>query len=82
MIRKLLLSATLLICTSFAAHADIIEGDWTRPNGTVVTFKKCAAAYCAIVKTGKFAGQQAGSAATSRRRNRTSSRRSPRQSAK
>ena len=61
MIRKLLLSATLLLCTSFAAQADMIEADWTRPNGTVVTFKKCGAAYCAIVKTGKFAGQKAGS---------------------
>jgi uncharacterized protein (DUF2147 family) len=61
MIRKLLLSAALLVCTSFAAQADIIEGDWKRPTGNIVTFKKCGAAFCAIAKTGKFAGQAAGS---------------------
>jgi uncharacterized protein (DUF2147 family) len=63
MVRKLLLSAALLACTSFAAHADIIEGDWKRPTGNIVTFKKCGAAFCAIAKTGKFAGQSAGSMA-------------------
>jgi uncharacterized protein (DUF2147 family) len=63
MVRKLLFSAALLVCTSFAAQADIIEGNWKRPNGHIVAFQKCGAAYCATVKTGKFAGQSAGSMA-------------------
>jgi uncharacterized protein (DUF2147 family) len=63
MVRKLLLSAAFLACASFAAQADIIEGNWKRPNGNIVAFQKCGAAYCAIAKTGKFAGQQAGTMA-------------------
>jgi uncharacterized protein (DUF2147 family) len=61
MVRKLILAAFVVAAGTFAAQADIIEGDWKRPTGNIVTFKKCGAAFCAIAKTGKFAGQQAGS---------------------
>jgi uncharacterized protein (DUF2147 family) len=61
MIRKLILAAAISMAGTFAVQADIIEGNWKRPNGTVVKFQKCGAAFCAIVQTGKFAGQQAGS---------------------
>jgi uncharacterized protein (DUF2147 family) len=61
MVRKLILAAVVIAAGTFAAQADIIEGDWKRPTGNIVTFKKCGAAFCAIAKTGKFAGQAAGS---------------------
>ena len=61
MIRKLLLSAAILIGGTVASHADAIEGNWKRPTGAIVKFQKCGAAYCAIVQTGEFSGQQAGS---------------------
>jgi uncharacterized protein (DUF2147 family) len=61
MIRKLILAAAISMAGTFAVQADIIEGDWKRPTGNIVTFKKCGAAFCAIAKTGKFAGQAAGS---------------------
>jgi uncharacterized protein (DUF2147 family) len=60
-VRKLILAAALSAAATFAAQADVIEGDWKRPTGNIVTFKKCGAAFCAIAKTGKFAGQSAGS---------------------
>jgi uncharacterized protein (DUF2147 family) len=62
MMRKLLLSAALLACTAFAAQADIIEGNWKRPNpeGTIVRFQACSAGYCAIVQTGPHKGKSAG----------------------
>jgi uncharacterized protein (DUF2147 family) len=63
MVRKLLLPAALLVCTSFAAQADIIEGNWKRPNkeGTIVRFQACSAGYCAIVQSGPHKGESAGS---------------------
>lgn len=62
MIRKLLLSAALLACTSIAAQADIIEGNWKRPTGTIVKFQACGAStYCAVVQSGTHKGKQAGS---------------------
>ena len=62
MVRTLSLSAALLVCTSFAAQADIIEGNWKRPTGTIVKFQACGAStYCAIVQTGAHKGKQAGS---------------------
>jgi uncharacterized protein (DUF2147 family) len=63
MVRILLLSAALLVCTSFAAQADIIEGDWKRPDkdATIVRFQACSAGYCAIVQTGQHKGKSAGS---------------------
>jgi uncharacterized protein (DUF2147 family) len=61
--RRLLLSAALLACTSFAAQADIIEGNWLRPDkeATIVRFQACAAGFCAIVQNGKHKGKTAGS---------------------
>jgi uncharacterized protein (DUF2147 family) len=61
MIRKLLLSAAFLMTATVASQADAIEGNWKRPTGAIVKFQKCGAAYCAVVQTGEFKGQQAGS---------------------
>jgi uncharacterized protein (DUF2147 family) len=62
MVRTLVLSAAFLACSAFAAQADIIEGNWKRPTGTIVKFQACGAStYCAIVQSGKNAGKQAGS---------------------
>ena len=61
MIRKLLLSAAILAAATVASQADIIEGNWKRPTGTIFKFQACSAGYCAIVQTGKNAGKQAGS---------------------
>jgi uncharacterized protein (DUF2147 family) len=62
MVRKMLLAAAFLTCTSFAAKADMIEGNWKRPTGTIVKFQACGAStYCAVVQTGAHKGKQAGS---------------------
>lgn len=61
MIRKLLVSAAFLMTATVASQADAIEGNWKRPTGAIVKFQPCGAAYCAIVQTGEFKGQQAGS---------------------
>lgn len=63
MIRKLI--AAVALTTIFAGSAlasDPIERNWKRPStGVIVKFTPCGAAFCAIVQTGKFAGQSAGS---------------------
>ena len=61
MIRKLLLTAAVLFGATAVSNADAIEGNWKRPTGAIVKFQKCGGAFCAIVQTGEFAGQQAGS---------------------
>lgn len=63
MIRKLIAAValtTLFVGPSLAA--DPIARAWLRPStGVIVKFTPCGAAFCAIVQTGKFAGQSAGS---------------------
>jgi uncharacterized protein (DUF2147 family) len=62
MVRKLIITAAMLAGFSAGAiAAEPIEGDWKRPTGTIVTFKPCGGAFCAVAKTGPHAGGQAGS---------------------
>jgi uncharacterized protein (DUF2147 family) len=60
MVRKLLLSAALLACTSFAAQADIIEGNWKTQSGETAAIGSCGGAFCITLKTGKHAGRMIG----------------------
>lgn len=63
MIRKLVAAIALTaIFTVPALAKNPIERAWVRPStGVVIKFTPCGAAFCAIVQTGKFAGQSAGS---------------------
>lgn len=63
MLRILVTAAVLsasMVSGAFA-QTDPIARNWTRPNGTVIKFQACGAAYCAIVQTGEHKGKQAGS---------------------
>jgi uncharacterized protein (DUF2147 family) len=63
MVRTLILSTAILACASFSAKADVIEGDWLRPDkdATIVRFQACSAGYCAVVQNGVHKGKSAGS---------------------
>ena len=63
MVRTLLLSAALLACTSFAAQADVIEGNWKTESGETAAISSCGGGYCIVLKTGKHAGKNIGSMA-------------------
>lgn len=61
MVRKLLLTATLLACTTFAAQADVIEGNWKTQSGETAAIGPCGGGFCIVLKTGKHAGKKIGS---------------------
>lgn len=60
MIRKLILSAAFLLTATVASQADPIEGNWKTKKGDIAAINACGAAFCVVLKTGKYAGKSIG----------------------
>lgn len=60
MIRKTALAIAAVFVAS-AAYADPIEGNWTRPNGTLEIISACGGSFCVTVGSGEHKGKSAGS---------------------
>ncbi len=58
--RMIILAGLAGLMVSTAHAGDAIEGKWKRPNGHIVRFAACGAAFCATAISGPHTGQSAG----------------------
>jgi uncharacterized protein (DUF2147 family) len=60
MMRKLVLTAAAVFFTTFAAHAEPIEGNWRTESGESASIAACGADYCVTLTSGAHNGKQIG----------------------
>lgn len=60
MFRKLSMAVAATLILAGAASADPIEGNWKRPNGTLIKYAGGGGKFCGTVMTGEYKGKSIG----------------------